>query len=157
MAVLNACEGARNLREDVFSGIATSLIRHGVPAVVATQFEITDGAAITFAHGFYSALASGYPAAMAVAAGADCHVQPNDIEWATPVLYVRCADGHLFDVKTVKPGEAATADAHAPEDEVLVAPITPKKSEISALCIIRKQMKGPLSRPLHFCCVLRAC
>ena len=135
MAVFNACEGARNSREDVFSGIATGLIRHGVPAVVAMQFEITDRAAITFAHGFYSAIASGYPVDMAVAeARTAILVQPNDIEWATPVLYMRSADGNLFDVKTVDRvsdgaaearGEAAAvAEGVTVADEALIAPIT---------------------------------
>lgn len=100
LCVLNACEGARSSRADPFSGIATNLVRRGIPAVVAMQFEISDGAAVTFAHGFYAALASGYPVDMAVteARGAIL-AQPNDVEWATPVLYMRSPDGLLFDVK----------------------------------------------------------
>ena len=104
LAVLNACEGARNSKDDPFSGMATSLIRHGIPAVVAMQFEITDSAAITFAHGFYTAIAEGYPVDMAVAeARSAILVQPNDIEWATPVLYMRAPDGHLFDLSATAP------------------------------------------------------
>ena len=50
LAVLNACEGARSGRLDPFAGTAQSLVLQGLPAVVAMQFEITDDAAITFAH-----------------------------------------------------------------------------------------------------------
>ena len=49
LAVLNACEGARSSVDDPFSGVATSLVRREIPAVVAMQLEITDRAAITFA------------------------------------------------------------------------------------------------------------
>lgn len=67
LAVLNSCEGARNSRTDPFAGIATTLKRQGVPAVVAMQFEITDDAAITFASEFYAALAEGFPVDSALA------------------------------------------------------------------------------------------
>jgi hypothetical protein len=100
LAVLNACEGARNSRQDPFGGVATTLVRAGVPAVVAMQFEITDGAAITFAGEFYTALAEGYPVDAAVAeARKAVYAQPNDVEWGTPVLYLRAPDGVLFDVQ----------------------------------------------------------
>lgn len=100
LAVLNSCEGARNSRTDPFAGVATTLIRQGIPAVVAMQFAITDVAAITFARAFYTALAKSYPvdAAMAEARKA-IYGSPNDVEWGTPVLYTRAADGRLFNVE----------------------------------------------------------
>lgn len=52
IAVLNACEGARSGTADPFAGLAQTLIRQGVPAVVAMQFEISDPAAIAFSAGF---------------------------------------------------------------------------------------------------------
>jgi tetratricopeptide (TPR) repeat protein len=99
LAVLNSCEGARNSSADPFSGVATTLIRQGIPAVVAMQFEISDDAAITFADEFYTALAEGFPvdAAMAEARKA-IYAQPNDVEWGTPVLYMRSPDGVLFNI-----------------------------------------------------------
>jgi hypothetical protein len=97
LAVLNSCEGARNSRSDPFGGVATTLIRDGIPAVVAMQFEISDEAAITFAGDFYAALADGLPIDAAVAeAHKAIYVKPNDVEWGTPVLYMRSADGVLF-------------------------------------------------------------
>jgi len=42
LAVLNSCEGARNSRNDPFASVASNLVRQGIPAVVAMQFEITN-------------------------------------------------------------------------------------------------------------------
>ena len=99
LAVLNACEGARGGVSDPFAGVAQSLIQQGLPAVVAMQFEITDDAAIIFAHELYAAIADGYPleAALAEARGA-IRDEGNLTEWGTPVLYSRAPDGRLFDL-----------------------------------------------------------
>jgi hypothetical protein len=99
LAVLNACEGARSGAIDPFAGVATSLVLAcGLPAVVAMQFEITDAAAISFASNFYAALATGRPVDTAVtAARLAIWASQNDVEWATPVLYMRSPDGRLFD------------------------------------------------------------
>jgi hypothetical protein len=107
LAVLNACDGARNSRTDPFAGTASTLIQQGVPAVVAMQFAITDTAAITFASEFYAALAQGYPVDAAVSeARKAIYAQPNDVEWGTPVLYMRTADGYLFQLQAGKAGPA---------------------------------------------------
>ena len=65
LAVLNACEGART-HSDPFAGVAQQLVRQGIPAVIAMQFEITDKAAIILAREFYDALADGYPVSAGV-------------------------------------------------------------------------------------------
>jgi len=111
LAVLNSCEGARNSLTDPFAGVATSLIRQGLPAVVAMQFEITDEAAVTFAGEFYAALAGGFPVDAAVAeARKAIYIQHNDIEWGTPVLYMRSSDGVLFDLTQKPAAEEKQAD-----------------------------------------------
>jgi len=99
LAVLNSCEGARSSLQDPFSGVAASLIEREIPAVIGMQFEITDRAAIVFAGEFYSALADGLAVDSAVAeARKAIYADQNDIEWGTPVLFMRVADGRLFDV-----------------------------------------------------------
>lgn len=109
LVVLNACEGARSSRSDPFAGTAQSLVRQGVPAVVAMQFEITDAAALTFAHEIYGAIADGYPIDAALAeARVAMFAAGHGVEWATPVLYMRSPDGRLFEV------EARTAPARQP-------------------------------------------
>ena len=99
LAVLNSCEGARGGRTDPYSGTAQSLVYQGIPAVVAMQFEITDQAAITFAQSLYEAVADGLPLDAATAEARNAILdQPNPVEWATPVLYLRAPDGRIFDV-----------------------------------------------------------
>lgn len=99
LAVLNACEGARASRTDPFAGVAQSLLQQGLPAVIAMQFEITDDAAVTFAHEFYSALADGLPVDAALAeARRAIFASGNPLEWGTPVLYMRAPDGRIFDI-----------------------------------------------------------
>jgi len=100
LVVLNSCEGARATRIDPFSGTAQTLVRQGIPAVLAMQFEITDEAAITVASEFYESAAIGDPidTALADARLKLFALQEDGIEWATPVLYMRCSDGRIFDV-----------------------------------------------------------
>jgi hypothetical protein len=63
------------------------------------QFEITDRAAIAFCHEFYKAIASGQPVDAACARGRLALLgEGNDVEWGTPVLYLRAPNGRVFDV-----------------------------------------------------------
>jgi hypothetical protein len=101
LVLLNSCEGARGSQRDIFSSTASILVRRGIPAVLAMQYEITDRAAIEFARAFYGALADGLPvdAAVAEARVAVSLGMTNTVEWGTPVLYMRSPDGVLFQVQ----------------------------------------------------------
>lgn len=104
LAVLNACEGARTSLEDRFSGVAQSLIRRQLPAVIAMQFEITDDAAITLSRDFYGALVAGLPVDAALSeARRGLFSVGNQVEWATPVLYQRSGSGQIFDIDDAAP------------------------------------------------------
>jgi CHAT domain len=97
LVVLNACEGARSARDDPFGGVAQALVRLGVPAVIAMQFEISDLAALMFSQSFYEAIADGLPVDVAaVEARIAMFAGGNEVEWATPVLYLRSPDGRVF-------------------------------------------------------------
>jgi CHAT domain len=99
VAVLNACEGARTAKQDPFAGSAQTLVQQGIPAVIAMQFEIADDVASTFAHELYGALADGYPIDAAVTeARKAIFATGREVEWATPVLYLRAPDGRIFDI-----------------------------------------------------------
>ena len=112
LAILNACEGARTTQSDPFAGVAQQLVRQGIPAVIAMQNEITDDAAIRLAHEFYDALLAGYPVDGALAeARKALFAAGNDIEWGTPVLYLRASDGKLFDLAGQPAGQAAPRPA----------------------------------------------
>jgi formylglycine-generating enzyme required for sulfatase activity len=101
LVLLNACEGARGGRLDLFAGTAATLVGSGIPAVLAMQYEITDDAAIAFARIFYEALADNLPVDSAVTDARNSMILRNrySLEWGTPVLYLRSPDGQLFAVK----------------------------------------------------------
>ncbi|MGP0017733.1 MAG: CHAT domain-containing protein [Candidatus Sulfotelmatobacter sp.] len=96
---LNACKTATTSlasSANPFAGIATSLIRDGVPAVVAMQFPISDEAAVNFAQTFYERIAQRLPVDAAVAEGRKALYSNKNAEWATPVLFLRSRNGELF-------------------------------------------------------------
>lgn len=131
LAVLNACEGARTSRTDPFAGVAQSLVQQGIPAVVAMQFEITDKAAITFAHELYAAVVDGYPVDASLAeARKALFFAGHELEWGTPVLYMRSPDGRIFDIEpAVAPGAVMKPEPIEPRPapaEVKPAPAAPK-------------------------------
>jgi hypothetical protein len=97
LVILNACEGARSSRTDPFAGTAQTLIRAGVPAVIAMQFEVTDDAAITFSSELYTSIALGDSVDRALSeARKAIYLDGNELEWATPVLYLRSPDSRIF-------------------------------------------------------------
>jgi hypothetical protein len=102
LAVLNACEAGRTDPADPFGGIADTLVRRGIPAVIAMQFEISDKAAIEFTPALYGALAAGLPVDAAVAEARKAIYAISPLEWATPVLHLRADNAHLFDIASLK-------------------------------------------------------
>ena len=139
MAVLNACEGARTDPGDPFAGVAETLVRRGVPAVVAMQFELTDQAAVEFAPALYGALAAGLPVDAAVTEARKAVYAISPVEWATPVLYMRSEDAQLFsltepaeppaaslsrDQEPLRPLGSPSPDPHS-EPATPVTPVTP--------------------------------
>ncbi|MGA4837798.1 CHAT domain-containing protein [Streptomyces sp. G45] len=102
LAVLNSCESGRADGLNPFSSVAGALMRKGLPAVLAMQYEVSDDAALECARTFYEALARELPIDVAVmeARQAMAISRPHTLEWGTPVLYLRSldGDGHLFDL-----------------------------------------------------------
>jgi len=99
LVVLNTCRGAEASVDDAFSGVAQALVRKGIPAVVAMQFEITDRAAVRFAKKFYRPIAEGESIDFCLAqARRELYFHGDDAEWGTPVLYTCAPNGHLFEV-----------------------------------------------------------
>jgi len=134
LAILNACEGARSCRDDPLGGVAQSLVRQGIPAVVAMQFEVTDETAKIFADQFYSSLADGQPVDAATAeARRGILTSDNAVEWATPVLYLRSPDGDVFDL------------AERPEKPVVARVAAQRKSVVSDFVV-----GTPVSHPSSF-------
>ncbi|MEO6997955.1 MAG: CHAT domain-containing protein [Terracoccus sp.] len=164
LAVLNACEGARTSSNNAFSGVGQTLVRQGLPAVVAMQTEISDRAALVFSHEFYWYLTRGLGIdaaicevrkAMALSDGAS--------EWGTAVL-LRSGSDQPFTFPTA--GEVAeparetrweslydaaqgALSAHAPETALpmleQLAAERPDYQDVTAL--IERVRPGPVSEP----------
>ena len=99
VALLGACETGRRDGVSAWTGVATSLVERGIPAVVAMQYKVIDDAAVAFSGMFYTALAAGLSVDEAVAAGRQAMLRgsgEDDVEWGVPVLYMRSADGVIF-------------------------------------------------------------
>ena len=105
LVVLNSCSSGETGGHDVFASTAATLVRHGVSAVAAMQFAITDPAALAFSRGFYRAVAAGRGVDEAVRSGRTAILGTGEhtLEWVTPVLYLRGGDAHLFAVDPPDP------------------------------------------------------
>jgi Cdc48 subfamily AAA family protein/CHAT domain-containing protein/ClpA/ClpB-like protein len=128
LVILNSCEQARASDLDVFSSTAATLVRRGIPAVLAMQNSISDWAAIEFSQSFYEALAEGMPvdATVTEARKAMSMALPNSLEWGTPVLFMRSSDGILFHLKQsqIKPKKPSrSTDLEEPVEATTFEPL----------------------------------
>ena len=117
LVFLNACNTGTtgtNTALHPYSGLATALVRAGVPAVLAMQFPIPDAKAIVFARTFYYCISKGLAIDTAVAEGrrrmyeAEPGAAGYATEWATPVLYLRAQDGESLG-RVLHPASAVIA------------------------------------------------
>jgi cellulose biosynthesis protein BcsQ len=96
LVVLSSCIGARSEPGMLFSSVAEELIRGGVPAVIAMQFEISDNMAVAFSDAFYTYLADNFSIQSALAhTRAELKLREFG-EWIAPVLYMRGLNGEIF-------------------------------------------------------------
>ncbi|HMQ32272.1 MAG TPA: CHAT domain-containing protein, partial [Chloroflexaceae bacterium] len=100
LVCLATCESARSDDTQGFVGIAPQLVRRcGVPAVVAMQYRLRADAAKIFLEEFYSSVAARKPvdwAAQAARNAVALELGQDNREFATPVLFMRAADGNVF-------------------------------------------------------------
>jgi CHAT domain-containing protein len=99
LVLLNACMGALPGGDDPFSSVGAALLRSGVPAVIAMQFELAEDAAAELARIFYTELVAGAPVDLALTE-ARLHLYgryATRLDWAIPVLFLRSEDGILFE------------------------------------------------------------
>lgn len=93
LVVLNSCSGAEGKPGRIFSSTAEHLVRAGIPAVVAMQFEITDDGAQAFSQLFYPFLADGRSVQDAITQTRGLMKDLRLSEWITPVLYMSTREG----------------------------------------------------------------
>ena len=91
LVVLNSCQTSQSdSRSFEASGVATTLIQAGIPAVIGMQLSIDDAAAIKFSTRFYDALAEGDRLEEALVKGRRAMLSMDTSQyWGVPTLYMR--------------------------------------------------------------------
>jgi hypothetical protein len=123
LVVLNCCESGQGSIRDPFASPAAALVRHGIPAVVAMQFPISDSAAIELARGFYESLADNLPLERAITEARLLVRRKSNIEWGIPVLYTHSRTGRLF--SNIQPSPGASPE----QPEKARPPLDPRSEE----------------------------
>ena len=105
LVVLNSCRGGQLSASKPFVGMAAELVRLGVPAVIAMQYEIMDDEAICFARTLYRQLFTGrdrgrIELAVSHARNALAEDFPDTRAVGLPVLFMHAREGILFDLET---------------------------------------------------------
>jgi hypothetical protein len=91
LVVLNSCHGSVSSPTDPFAGAGATLVRAGIPAVVAMRATISNDAAVTFASGLYRELADAAPIERAVSVARTSLAASDSAasrEWPTVALHL---------------------------------------------------------------------
>ncbi|MCW0200878.1 MAG: CHAT domain-containing protein [Rhodanobacter thiooxydans] len=140
LVFLNSCMGGAVSPVDPFGGIAQTLIRRGVPAVIAMQFAIPDKAAVELSRHFYRYLAAGQPVDAALtSARAFLFARGHEVEWGAPALHMRSPDGQLFSIAA--PAVVPPAPAVAPPAIPVALPATEPEA------VVRESAASDLAAP----------
>jgi hypothetical protein len=111
LVVLMACRGAVQLGGDQYRGLGASLVRRGIPAVVAMRSAVTMDTASNFVSDFYSSLA--YSADIDTATNEARHQlylrQPQSNDFVAPVLFMRLQNGRLWTTRPFPRAALGTA------------------------------------------------
>lgn len=100
IVLLQACEGAKLSSSKAFVGVASQVIEHNIPIVIAMQFEISNFMARIFSLEFYKRLVAGSQITQATQEGRRQMALRNrgysDRAFATPVLFSRVPNSRLL-------------------------------------------------------------
>lgn len=101
LVILNACKTAAASSARAFSGLATSLVKRGVPAVIAMQYSVFDEIALLFAEEFYYHFAKGRPIDQIiqdVRRLVALETEFSSRDFGVPVLFMRSENGILLEL-----------------------------------------------------------
>jgi hypothetical protein len=96
LALLVACESAKQDAEHPLVGLGPKLVRAGIPAVAAMQDKVRVEAARTLTGEFYRRLTEHGEVDLALNQARLLLFNPGATEWAVPVLFLRLKQGKLF-------------------------------------------------------------
>lgn len=108
VVLLQACEGGLLSAAQAFTGVASQIVQQQIPVVVAMQYGISNHIARKFAAEFYKRLAELKPVDTAAQEGRN-HISDFNASrnFATPVLFMRVENGHLFERPSAAPPQPA--------------------------------------------------
>lgn len=133
LVVLSACKtGFALASESLFNGLAQNLIQHQVPSVLAMQYNVTVGGAITFSERFYRALGNYNSLTTSVSLGQQAMGFEGN-QWYRPVLYLRWHDnegGYLFRKEKL---DTSSNDKQAKKKSSIDRKIQPSKMTLKDL------------------------
>ena len=115
LAVLGACRSAQRDGRSAWAGIAPSLARAGIPAVIGMQYTVYDKSALAFSRRLYYNWSRGASLDQAVA---EARIEIRDVQgdsgrdFATPVLYLR-EDGLRVQTEAAPPPLVTQREAPA--------------------------------------------
>ena len=127
IAILNACESAAQGVRSAFTGVAQSLVKAEIPAVIAMQYSVYDQTALGFTRDLYRFLMAGYPLDTAVTKMRQGAYRNDTFHWGIPVLFMRAPDGVLW-----QPSEEIDQLFEANRDELANISIDENLSELLA-------------------------
>lgn len=119
LVTLVACHGGALSSNDAFSGLAARLVERGIPAVIGMGRAVTFGLGHLFTDHLYRNLARTGRVDVAVnEARQQLYLNdPKNIDWSSPILYMRLPDGLLWttdESQEAAPDQAAVAPVPKP-------------------------------------------
>jgi RNA polymerase subunit RPABC4/transcription elongation factor Spt4 len=157
LVFLHACESGTTASYRGFKGLALSLIKRGVPNVVAMQYPVNNELATSFASTFYEAALNGVPIDAAVQAGRQvlgtsltrlaAPLKPNshysDRRFGSPIVFVQAWQGLSVFGRGADANDAQAA-ARLPVSDDLPCPYPSCKSFHKRFARFCDQGYGPL-------------
>jgi hypothetical protein len=114
VVMLQACEGGMLSASQAFVGVAPRVVQQNIPVVVAMQYEVPNSTASRFARRFYQQLAQDEPVDIAAQYGRLAitlsPTQYKTRDFATPVIFMRVRNGHLFQRQATNSSVSHDAD-----------------------------------------------
>jgi len=97
LVTLSACDVVRTPLTNPYLSIAATLVRRGLPAVVATHSQLSEAATSIFVDKFYGMVANFTPVDVAMSETRRAlFAEQQGSAWGLPALFTRLADGQLF-------------------------------------------------------------
>jgi len=129
IVLLQACESGMQSDAQAFVSIASKVVKENVPVVVGMQYKISNIAASQFAYEFYRQLGQDRPVDVAVQNSRRrlaLETQYLTRDFATPVIFMRSEDGHLFKRKDIADAETEKQKPNTPQYANNIAAFTAK-------------------------------